>query len=582
MDGDLLLLVSRAAGHLTAWPLVVLLAVAVARRRCAALPALAVAALLVELALHRIGIDSGGAVWFAALPLLLAVYPDGRFVPRWFVAPVVASLGIGVAVLVTRGAVTDAAWFAPWVGLAQALMVAGQVYRYRRRASTAERESVRWAILGLLVCVLCFALLAAAAGPIGEGSPTAVALADLAVLPAPVGAAIGLLRPRVVNADAPLRIVLAVALAAPVLAVAYGVTLAVAGGWWGAAVVAAAAVPVIRFAAWASAWVVYRGRRDGAAAVTDLGRRLDAQPQARLVPETVLRTVVDSLHLDGAALRGTGILDAAVGDVGKHVEEFPVVYQGEQLTVLAVAPRRGETELTGHDRRVLRLLAVHAAPALHGARALDELTTTHARMLHAREEERRRLRRDLHDDLSPSLAGLRLGAAAVARRAAGTDPELARLAADLQDDIAGAVAQTREIAYGLRPPILDDLGLVAAIAGRIHGPDELAVHIDAPTEPLDLPAAVDLAALRIVQEAVSNVRRHAGATRCTVALARHGDTLVLRVTDDGVGLPERLRPGLGLSSIRERATELGGTVEFGVVDGGGACVDVRLPAGRAS
>ena len=162
MDGDLLLLVSRAAGHLTAWPLVVLLAVAVARRRCAALPALAVAALLVELALHRIGIDSGGAVWFAALPLLLAVYPDGRFVPRWFVAPVVASLGIGVAVLVTRGAVTDAAWFAPWVGLAQALMVAGQVYRYRRRASTAERESVRWAILGLLVCVLCFALLAAA------------------------------------------------------------------------------------------------------------------------------------------------------------------------------------------------------------------------------------------------------------------------------------------------------------------------------------------------------------------------------------------------------------------------------------
>lgn len=582
MDGDLLLLVSRAAGHLMAWPLVVLLAVAVARRRCAALPALAVAALLVELALHRVGIDSGGAVWFAALPLLLAVYPDGRFVPRWFVAPVVASLGIGVAVLVTRGAVTDAAWFAPWVGMAQGLMIVGQVHRYRRRASTAERESVRWAILGLLVSVLCFALLAAGGGPIGEGSPTAVALADLAVLPAPVGAAIGLLRPRVVNADAPLRIVLAFALAAPVLAVAHGATLAVAGGWWGAAVVAAAAVPVIRFAAWASAWVVYRGRRDGGAAVTDLGRRLDAQPQARLVPETVLRTVVDSLHLDGAALRGTGILDAAVGDVGDDVEEFPVVYQGEQLAVLAVAPRRGETELTGHDRRVLHLLALHAAPALHGARALDELTTTHARMLHAREEERRRLRRDLHDDLSPTLAGLRLGAAAVARRAAGPDPELARLAADLHDDIAGAVAQTREIAYGLRPPILDDLGLVAAIAGRIHGPDELAVHIEAPADPLDLPAAVDLAALRIVQEAVSNVRRHAGATRCTVALALHGDTLTVRVTDDGVGLPERLRPGLGLSSIRERATELGGTVEFGAADGGGACVDVRLPAGRAS
>jgi hypothetical protein len=248
MDGDLLLLASDAAGHLTAWPLVLLLAVAVARRRCPALPALAVAALLVELGLHRVGIDSGGAVWFGALPLLLAVYPDGRFVPRWFVLPVLASLAIGVAVLVTGGAVTDEPWFAPWVGIAQALLIGGQVHRYRRRASTAERESVRWAILGLLVCVLCFALLTAAGGPIGEGSATAVALADLAVLPAPVGAAIGLLRPRVVNVDGPLRVVLAVGLAAPVLAVVYGGTLAVAGGWWGAAAVAAVAVPVIRSA----------------------------------------------------------------------------------------------------------------------------------------------------------------------------------------------------------------------------------------------------------------------------------------------------------------------------------------------
>jgi signal transduction histidine kinase len=316
--------------------------------------------------------------------------------------------------------------------------------------------------------------------------------------------------------------------------------------------------------------------------VTDLGRRLDAQPQARLVPETVLRTVADSLHLDGAALRGAGILDASIGEPAGSAAEFPVVYQGEQLAVLAVAPRRGETELTDHDRRVLRLLAVHAAPALHGARALHELTATHSRMLLAREEERRRLRRDLHDDLSPTLAGLRLGAAAVARRAAAADPELARLAADLQDDIAGAVDQTREIAYGLRPEILDDLGLVAAIAGRIHGPDELDVRIDAPADRLELPAAVDLAALRIVQEAVSNVRRHAGATRCTVALALDDDTLTVRVTDDGIGLPARLRPGIGLTSIRERATELGGTVEFGAADGGGSRVDVRLPAGRAS
>ena len=224
-------------------------------------------------------------------------------------------------------------------------------------------------------------------------------------------------------------------------------------------------------------------------------------------------------------------------------------------------------------------LALHSAPALHGAQALADLSATHARLLLAREEERRRLRRDLHDDLSPTLSGLGLSAAALAKRADGVDADLAATARDLASDIQDAVEQTREIAYGLRPPILDDRGLVAAIRDRVHGPvaDRLRVDIVAPEEPLTLPAAVDLAALRIVQEAVANVRHHADASRCIVLIERVPGELRLRIEDDGRGIPPRVRSGIGLTSIRDRARELGGSTTIGSSPDGGASIAVRLP-----
>ena len=128
--------------------------------------------------------------------------------------------------------------------------------------------------------------------------------------------------------------------------------------------------------------------------------------------------------------------------------------------------------------------------------------------------------------------------------------------------------------------MLDDRGLVAAIRDRVHGQsaaDRVRVEIVAPEGPLALPAAVDLAALRIVQEAVANVRRHSGASHCTVVIERAPGELRVQVDDDGRGIPDRIRPGLGLVSIRERAGELGGTAVIGRSDAGGASIVVRLP-----
>ena len=599
MEGSELLVATRVGVALLAGMLAVLLllrAVRAPRGERALVPTIALVVILVatgsSLIAFRLEVSQ---LWFAAFPVLVATFPDGRFVPRWIVWPVVAFELVYVVDLVSAHALSSQAWW--WlVPSSQVAIVAAQVYRYLRRSTTAERESVRWAILGVVLSVAAFLALAIGSpAPIGEGGPLLEGLANLAIVPILVGPAIGLLRPRLWNVDAAFRVVLAALVSGSVLAGAYWAATAVAtrlgapdatAGWWGALVVGVLAYPTIRLALRLATFVVYRGRADAATATARLGERLADRPEPAQVAETVVRTVVDALFLDAAELRGGGIFDASIGAPIEHhaesagIERFPIVFHGEELAELVVPPRRGESSLTASDREVVERIAVHAAPALHGARALAELSDAHARLVLAREEERRRLRRDLHDDLSPTLSGLSLAAAAVAKRAVTAAPELAEQAAELHRDIQAAVEQSREIAYGLRPPILDDRGLVAAIRDRVHGQgaDALRVEVRAPEAELVLPAAVDLAALRIVQEAVSNVRRHAKASTCTITLERRGGELRVQVDDDGVGIPSRVRGGLGLASMRERATELGGSARFGTAPGGGGRVTVRLPA----
>jgi signal transduction histidine kinase len=197
----------------------------------------------------------------------------------------------------------------------------------------------------------------------------------------------------------------------------------------------------------------------------------------------------------------------------------------------------------------------------------------------AREEERRRLRRDLHDGLGPTLGSLTLKLD-VAGDLVDEDPAAARaILRGLKEQARSAVADIRRLVYDLRPPTLDELGLVGAIRETAvqYDYDSLRVAIHAPERLDDLTAAVEVAAYRIAQEALTNVARHARATECTVSLAVEAGALHLEVRDDGRGLPQERSAGVGLASMHERAEELGG--EFCVESSpeGGTAVWVRLP-----
>lgn len=525
--------------------------------------------------------------WFVGFPLLAATFPDGRFVPRWSRWAVAASV-LAVAVnAATADAWRQSPWWLPFPVLQTAAGIGFIVHRYRRSATTSERESVRWVLLGLITTASLFALIQILDGTIGGRTgaedPLGLAKANAAGIPLVLGLVIGLSWPRLWNVDAVFRGVLVLIFAGFALTGAYAAGEQVRPGV-GTILVAVLAYPVVRIAFRAATALVFRSRLGPAAAIARLAIRLDAD-EPDPIPDRVLAVAVESTGSPAVALRAASAMDAAVYDAssgesasGVSREEFPITFHGELLATLEVAPRPGESELGSIDRAALAAIARHAAPALDGARALREATQAQRALVTAHEEERRRLRRELHDDLGPALSGIALSAAALARRAA-SDPRIFDAAIELEADIRDAAERSRQISHGLRPPLLDDSGLAAVLGDRLGAAEDVRLEVG---ELGVLPAAVDLAALRIVQEAVTNVRRHAAASTCVVRVRRDAAELSVQVEDDGIGIPSAVTAGMGLRSIRERAAELGGTARIDRNHGGpGTVVSVRLPIAGA-
>ena len=219
--------------------------------------------------------------------------------------------------------------------------------------------------------------------------------------------------------------------------------------------------------------------------------------------------------------------------------------------------------LSAAEERLLHDLARQLGGALHARLLREDLQRARERLVLAREEERRRLRRDLHDGIGPALAGLTLKTeTARALLPPGSDGASHQLH-DLSEEIRRTVVDVRRLVEGLRPPALDELGLAGACAQaveRLTAGSGLAASVDACDDLPALPAAVEVAAYRIVVEAVTNTVRHARARHCRVSMTLIPAGLAVEVTDDGAGLVASGQPGHGLAIMRERAEEIGGTI----------------------
>lgn len=325
---------------------------------------------------------------------------------------------------------------------------------------------------------------------------------------------------------------------------------------------------------------VYGERADPYRALRRLGDRLEQTLAPADVLTTVVSTVLDTLRLDHVqlALAGPGGLQvvasagSSVGSaVGRAVREVPVTYQGERMGVLAV-----EGELSDADEQLLAGLVRHAGVAVHAVRLSLDLQRSRERLVTAQEEERRRLRRDLHDGLGPELASIVMRLDAV--RAMTSDERLSAVLLELTVQARNAVQDIRGLVEGLRPPALDEVGLVGALRQQAARLSDVPFVIDVQgPEPVPaLPAAVEVAAYRIAVEAMTNVARHAQAHSCLVVVALNGHLEVV-VSDNGRGVPVQHRAGVGLASMLERATEVGGTCTVSARAEGGTQVLAVLP-----
>ena len=338
--------------------------------------------------------------------------------------------------------------------------------------------------------------------------------------------------------------------------------------------------------------LLYGDRQDPYKVLAGLGQRLEATVAPQAVLPGVVETIAGALRLPYVAIElghGDDLQPVAVyGSVVGAPLAVPLVYQAEPIGQLVLGPRAPGEPFSPADRRLLADLAGPVAMVASAVQLTSDLQRSRQRLVTALEEERRRLRRDLHDGLGPTLAGVTLEIGA-ARKLLDRDPAAADgLLARLQAETKAATTEIRRVVYGLRPPALDELGLVGAIreeanrfasAGQAGGTAGLVVTVEAP-EGLDgLPAAVEVAAYRITLEALTNVARYAHARHCTIHLRLH-DGLALHVTDDGSGLPADYHAGVGLTSLRERAAELGGTCTVASLASGGTAVRANLPIWR--
>ena len=334
---------------------------------------------------------------------------------------------------------------------------------------------------------------------------------------------------------------------------------------------------------------MYGVRDDPVEMLRAAGARLSAAVDPAGVGLEIVRTAAESLRLPWVALdlemEGAW---ARVAETGETSATAPAVIAirdvDEDVGRLLAAPRRGETRLTQRDARLLGDLATQAGPAVRAARMVSELSDSRDRQVEARESERRRLRRDLHDSLSPALAGIGLSAD-TARRLLSAEPiqadaMLRRISAEARD----SAEVVRRMLADLRPAALEDAGLVAALADRasqLARPGDFTVQVRSPADLDTLSEPVQLAAYRIAVEAITNSARHSGGTGCDVFLDRAHGHLRVQITDDGHGMPADTLPGVGLTSMRERAVEVGGRV---ILDreGPGLRVLAELPDSHAN
>jgi signal transduction histidine kinase len=520
----------------------------------------------------------------ALIPISLLLLPDGNPASRrWGLVVIVLAATAPLFVLesglgpghppglpppyltLSEGTYDSLAWL--WtlseVRWALSVLIGGTclLVRYRRGDEVVRRQLL-WPVAAaavVVVAVIPWALVA--------GTPILV-LFTIPLLPAAVAA--GVLRHQLLD----IRLVVArgvtyVLLSGCVLA-AYAGLVVVLSGVTSALLVALLALPLRSWLQRRVGELLYGERGDPLRVASRVGKSLGAGLPGTLDEvRATLRLPYVGVVVEGGEIAAGGVLDGAS-------VQLPL-----DVGTLVVGLRSGETRLAPADERVLGLLTGALSTAVRATILLEELQRSRERIVVAREDERRRLRRELHDGLGPLLTGVALSADTVANIAGGEpDQPLQQGLRTVRTDTRSAIQEVRRIVDGLGSPALDELGLVEAVriratqTRRRADGSTLKTVVEAGDLP-PLPPALEQAVYRITTEALTNVLRHSQASSVVVRLCCDGTELCCEILDNGRHTEPWLA-GVGIAGMRERMAELGGTCDAGPGPHGGE-VRLRVP-----
>lgn len=316
--------------------------------------------------------------------------------------------------------------------------------------------------------------------------------------------------------------------------------------------------------------------------IVGINQQLQTMTNPQLTLPLVVETIATMLHLPYLCLElNPPVLPKQVsyGTAPKRTQmrQFPVTYLERSLGMLFVADRSANRPLSANDQVILQDIVQQIGIALTVTRLTADLQTSREQLVISREEERRRIRNDLHDGLAPALSSFQLQLGAI-RTLIYEDPaQTEAIIQELSEDLRQATTDIRGLVYDLRPPMLDDLGLIPAIKNFRHLDSSIHFEVIAPDLIPPLSAAVEVAVYRIVSEAIHNVIKHAQATACEVAIEVETRLLTLTVTDNGTNSKTGYTRGVGLQSMQERAAELGGTFSIEPAKKSSTRLMVRLP-----
>ena len=567
--------------------------------------------------------------------LFLFIFPDGRFVPqtqRWRGALVALflltpPLGYAISRLLNPGEGPEDWGYGAFIFTIAAVMLAGatgQLYRYRYLSDTVQRRQTRWVLLALVLQALFFLWAALWIGGIPGrlGIPESLlALTTLGIIfianaALPLSLAVAVLVDRLWQMDLVLNRTLVFGGLTALVVLLYVLVVGVLGRLFqsgsslllsilATGLIAVLFNPLRQRLQQGVNRLMYGDRDDPLAVLSKLGQQLENMAVPAETLPALVKTIAETLKLPYVAIetlsdaggRQLVAVSAADGQRPLKTLAFPLAYQGAAVGDLLVAPRAAGETFTAEEERLLRNVARQAGTAVYAYQITNQLRRSRARLVTAREEERLRLRRDLHDGLGPQLATLNVKIDAAQNLLAG-DPQAAEgLLAEVKRESQEAIAEIRRVVDGLRPSALDQLGLLSALQEFViqqETTSSAAITLDVGADFPALPAAVEVATYRIISEAVTNVMKHAGAQTCAIKL-RIADCaspvggasgshqppapnqLCIEIVDDGSGLPPSYVPGVGLASMRERAQELGGTFAITSEPGSGTAVRVTLP-----